>query len=208
MPSFYHGTDSAMMLQCFARPAGRGLGRGGAGTWRRTVAGRDTTILSPTFRRLLTSAALAETREYNGNSPAVSRSRMIAMARGSTHCGRDMASPARVVRGTTCRAGTFRHHASLLFSGGGKAECAGQSHFPVPVILTDKCEEKPNALSKSRVNCRRVRLSAPPRLRECRSQGTVPAWKRAPQPARLSARPVSDAPSSCDGSPSVRRSRG
>ena len=96
----------------------------------------------------------------------------------------------------------------FAFSGEGKAECTGQPSFPAPAILTGKCEENPNALSKSRVNCRRGQLSVPPRLRQCRTRETGPASRRAPPPARWSARPVSDAPSSCDDSPSARRCRG
>ena len=96
----------------------------------------------------------------------------------------------------------------FAFSGGGKVERTGRPPFPASAILTGRCEEKPNALPKNRVNCRKVRLSAPPRPRRCRSRGTGPAPRRGPPPARWSARQASGAPSSCGGSPSARRCRG
>ena len=200
-------------FQRFTRRDGRGRGRGGAGRRRRAAALRGT-ILRPTFSRALTlaSAAAAVIREGVGSPPAarkISRSGMMARARRHPHWGSGMTAPARVVRGTTCRAGTFRHHASLHFPAEeGGAERIGSQPFPAPAILTGRCEENPNAIPKNRVNCRKVRVSAPPRPRPCRSPETGPASRRAPPPARWSARQVSDAPSSCDGLRSVPRCRG
>lgn len=205
---FRDETGCSEALQRFARPGGRGLGRGGTGMRRRMSAIRGT-IFSPTFSRALTSAAPAEREKAGGSPPTarrISRNGMVAMARWRAHCWRGMTLPARVVRGTTCRAGTFRHHASLHSSGAGRREHPFPP-FPVAAILMDVSEKTPNSIAKNRVNCGKGRFSVPPRPRQCHNRGTAPASKRARLPAHWSERPVSCAPSSCGDSPSAQQCR-